>query len=361
MEKLKKRLIDTGACQEAGAFVLVDGQYGSTGKGLAASLLAEMFAHRIDTAVSNAGPNSGHTSYYGDEKIVLTQLPTFAVTARKMGEHVMAYMDAGAIVDMEKMGKEIIEHGMTDYTFVNPNAAVVTDLGVQEEQRLSDRIGSTGKGTGAALATKIMRAKGATVGTTRMMDRPDIFKFALPPQNIRTRYDNFDFWRDTKSFVEVSQGFSLSINADGFYPYCTSRDCTVAQAMSDANMHPSYLHRTMMVVRCHPIRVGGNSGPCYPDQMEIDWKDIGVEPERTTVTNKVRRIFTWSPEQYVKALIANQPDYVFVNFLNYIREDERRPFINKYIYTPYVALFGYHPKAVLMGLGPRNDQVELYE
>lgn len=69
--------------------------------------------------------------------------------------------------------------------------------------------------------------------------------------------------------------------------------------------------------RVHPIRVGGNSGPCYPDQTEITWSDLGIEPELTTVTQRVRRVFTWSQQQIEEAISVCCPTDVFLNFCNY--------------------------------------------
>jgi adenylosuccinate synthase len=74
------------------------------------------------------------------------------------------------------------------------------------------------------------------------------------------------------------------------------------------------------VCRTFPIRVnnrGGYSGPCYVDQEEINWKDVGVEPELTTVTKLPRRIFTFSEMQIRDAVRMNGVDQVFLNFANY--------------------------------------------
>ena len=76
MDELVKEL------QKKGAHVLVDGQFGSTGKGLLASYLAEKAWDEgidFDIVVTSAGPNSGHTFYHKGEKIVLKMLPSFAV------------------------------------------------------------------------------------------------------------------------------------------------------------------------------------------------------------------------------------------------------------------------------------------
>lgn len=61
----------------------------------------------------------------------------------------------------------------------------------------------------------------------------------------------------------------------------------------------------------------GTSGPCYPDQQEVQFEDLGVEPEVTTVTKLRRRVFTFSAMQAAEAIRACRPSEIFLNFANY--------------------------------------------
>lgn len=349
LEKIEERLRDTGFFQSFGAYVLVDGQYGSTGKGLAAGMLAEMFHDEVGFVTTNAGPNSGHTSYWDTEKVVLCQLPTFGVIARYAGSEPTIFMNAGAIIDRGRLQMEIEEHKIETFgLFVHPTAAVTSDAGSEHEKStLVHDIGSTGKGTGAALAAKIMRGPDAVIGG---VDN-DFMLGGMP----------LGAAKDAVVFVEVSQGFSLSLNAGGMYPYCTSRDCTVAQALSDANIHPNDLRQTMMVVRTYPIRVAGNSGPCFDDQKELTWEELGQEPEITTVTKKVRRVFTFSVEQFKAAVACNQPEHIFLNFVNYLSPDSVEAFVQNNILKPYREIMKADPLSVILGFGATVDDVMLYE
>ena len=340
---IRSHLEQAGWFSRKGAYLLVDGQFGSTGKGLAAAVLAETFPEACDIVTTNAGPNSGHTSYFGDEKIVLRQLPTYGVIARKLGHNPLIFVNAGAVVDPEVLKAEIEQYVPDEGgVLVSPFAAVVNDEAKALDGQLTAQIGSTGKGTGAALAMKVMRFEHAIAGNYE----------GLPVGNI-SRVVN-------RGLVEVSQGFSLGLNS-GFYPYCTSRECTVSQAMSDAGIHPDSYAGAMMVVRTYPIRVAGNSGPGYPDQKEITWGELGVEPEVTTVTKKIRRVFTWSDLQFMAALAANRPDVIFLNFLNYLPKNEWGEFVETKIIGPYRKFFGIPPKAILLGTGPTQNDVGVWE
>jgi adenylosuccinate synthase len=328
-----------------GAFVLVDGQYGSTGKGLAASVLAEAAGRMFQAVTSNAGPNSGHTSYFGDIKVVLQQLPTFGVINCLQGRHIPMYMNAGAILDLNRLEEEILDYiPDDDLVRIHPAAAVVTSEAKEVESALVGAIGSTGKGTGGALARKVLRDPNAVA---QNHPRP-FMNFGMMPR-----------YREARVFVEVSQGFSLSLNAGGFYPYCTSRDCTVTQALSDARLHPDDLLGSMMVLRTFPIRVAGNSGGCYPDQSEITWADLGVEPEITTVTKKVRRVFTWSDMQFMDAVNVNRPTMLFFNFMNYLPESKWFPWMAEKVGL-YRSIMNKNPELVLYGTGPLNGDVKVF-
>lgn len=344
-----KRLLDqTGWMANKGAWVLVDGQFGSTGKGLMAGALAEMYGERIDFVTSNAGPNSGHTSYYRDEKIVLQQLPTFSVVGNKARTFKgITHLNAGAVIDPARLEQEMDEHDMPPFSvFVHPNAAIVTDSVRAKDMALRERIGSTGKGTGAAIARKVMRYPDAVAGA-----HEDLFEAPL----VAGSNHLWDY--DDRIFVEVSQGFSLGVNDARFYPYTTSRECTAMQAMADARIPPTFFAGCMAVFRTFPIRVGGNSGPGYPDQAEIQWSDIGVEPEITTVTQKQRRIFTWSRTQFFEAISANRPEYLFINFMQYLQGVDHEDWIEKNVMRPYGDVMGHPPRAVLTGWGPYAENI----
>lgn len=345
--KMKGLLMRAGFFQQRGTYVMVDGQFGSTGKGLAASVLAETLGDLVENVISNAGPNSGHTSYYGDEKIVLKQLPSFAVTAKKMGRDPFVFMDAGAVIDFDILNDEMSRYNMVDNVFIHPHASVITDDAVNDDAASIANIGSTGKGTGPAQINKMKRINGAVVKDHASKTNAIVAAYVANESHM--------------NFIEVSQGYSLGINS-GFYPYTTSRECTVMQALSDANIHPSMYRSSIMVVRTFPIRVAGNSGPCYPDQRELTWEDLGVEPEITTVTKKVRRVFSWSDQQFAEALNANRPDVVFLNFCNYLQNlnVDVDAFVQEHILATYMGVLKKLPKLVLLGFGPKTSDVKVY-
>lgn len=301
------------------ASVLVGGQFGSEGKGSIAAYLAQF--HDFDICTTNAGAQAGHTTRWCNMITMPRHLPPTMVlrhlpTAGVVQPGAMIYLNGGSILDPEFLEKEI-KDWLGDNTarlHIHPLAAIIQPDDVAHETGMGDmtnRIGSTSKGVGSALSRKIMRqaplAHTCPV-TSRFTATIDLNQRLVNGQSI---------------MVEVPQGTGLSINHGYVYPYTTSRDCHIGQGLSDAGIHPSFVGDICMVVRAYPIRVGGNSGPFYPGSSELDWENHfpGVEPEKTTVTQRVRRIATWSSVQYKAALSLNRPTHVALTFCDYFSNE----------------------------------------
>ncbi len=342
--------------------IVVDLQFGSCGKGLLAGWLAER--SQPDTVVAAWAPNAGHT--YIDtngRKFVNIALPNGIISKRLK----RLLIGPGSVINPELLMSEMT-HYFEFLTGVNimihENAAVVTEDHRTDEAQGMVGIGSTMKGVGAATIQKIQRQTDpAKQNTAREMLRGTPLEgFVVDRWEYAAAVDKAEVM-----LVEGAQGFSLGINS-GFYPYTTSRECTVAQIISDCGLPLSVLDKENCAVwgaaRTFPIRVAnrfkdgvqvGWSGPCYPDQDEIDWSDLGIEPELTTVTRLPRRVFTFSYEQIKDAVRMNGADKIFLNFGNYMQPSA---------FTDMIDRINAESGATveLIGLGPTyNDVFALYD
>jgi len=315
------------------ASVLVGGQFGSEAKGLAAAYMAEANKAELNeinmlVATTNAGAQAGHTTVYANgDKFVCFHLPTTGVViGRSINEfpnlNLMIYVNSGAILDLDTFQKELDTMGLGPRApvYVSPFAAVINDEARQMDADPNGPAGiaSTGKGVGGALANKILRRRKSVMEDTNKHAVDDrIFTAEVPV--------GFNLMQNKAAvIVEIPQGTGLSINSSGFFPHTTSRECWVMQGLTDAGIHANQLGKICMVARTFPIRVGntdkGNSGDFWHDSDELFWDDFpGVEPERTTVTKRIRRIATFSYQQYRHALLLNQPDTLFFSFINYLK------------------------------------------
>ena len=321
--------------------LIIDMQFGSTGKGLLASYLATTF--HIDMAISNLSPNAGHTFEYKDGFAVSKQIPVCCILNKRCG----AYLTAGSIIDIDLLFEEMERfniHHDEGKIFIHPNATIITKEDKRAEAEIESsvkKIASTMSGTGVALSHKIVRS--AKIAK----DFPELKAF-IKVIDLHSYMD-----QGCILFMESSQGFDLSLNSP-YYPHCTSRDITVASLLNDAQIHPQYLGDVYGCMRTYPIRVGnivengvevGNSGEFYPDSTEVSWSDLGFKKEYTTNTKRIRRVATFSKLQYKRALNILRPDIVFLNFVNYLTTVETWDHVEQIIVdVRFPDLFGYGPK-----------------
>ena len=305
---------------------IMGGQFGSEAKGLVAAHIALNDGYDGPlVCTTNAGAQAGHTTVLEDgSKFVCYHLPTIGVL-RPMS---MIYLNAGSIIDLDLFDKEIssvaqatgqTRESLISRIVVHPNATIISDTAKGSEAGGSTtHLGSTQKGVGAALAEKTMRQPKAVA-------KAEARWFSVRELDLH----------DKTVTMEIPQGTGLSLNSSGFYPKVTSRECWLGQGLVDAGVHPVALGSSTMVVRTFPIRVGhitddngeilGHSGPFYEDGGEVYWDQLpGIEPERTTVTKRVRRIAKWSTAQYFHGLKMNRPDMVYLTFTNYCSLEELR-------------------------------------
>jgi adenylosuccinate synthase len=347
-----------GWFEEPGAYVLVDGQFGSTGKGLMAGWLAEYAGHRITHVTTNAGPNSGHTAYFDGHKVMTQQLPVASVFLSRLGHQPYTFLNAGAVIDEAILNNEISGYlpGLSNRhrIMIHPAAALITKQNRADDEKVVGSVAGTGKGIGPAMADKVMR-NGGLAG--------DLYRPMIPVgYPVHLDWDRPWDWNKDVVFVETAQGFSLGVNTARFAPHTTSRECTVMQAISDARIPPSRVKKTVACFRTYPIRVGntatGYSGNCYEDQRELTWEELGLEPELTTVTKRVRRVFSWSRIQFRHCIAANEPDVVFLNFMNYLSEEDQDDLLWR-VRKDYEIVLGRRPQAVLGGFGPLSSDIRM--
>lgn len=263
--------------------VIVGGQFGSEAKGAVAGYLAKREPNLL--AIRVAGPNAGHTVY--DEKGVrhaLRQLPVAAIS----NPNAKLAIAAGSEIDPDVLYQEVKDCDASRRLLIDDQATTIEDGHKEAEGYLVGKIGSTGKGIGAARSDRIMRSAKVWGGGG------DVAYRAM--EHLAT---------GGTVQVEGAQGFGLGLHA-GFYPFCTSSDCRAIDFLAMAGISPWFEHieefEVWVVIRPFPIRVAGNSGPL---KDETTWAELGLPEEFTTVTQKVRRVGQFDPALVRNAIWAN--------------------------------------------------------
>jgi adenylosuccinate synthase len=296
--------------------VVVGGQFGSEGKGKVALEIVRRM--KAAAAVRVGGTNSGHTAIGIDaQTYAFRQLP-----AASADRSVQVILPPGSYIDAAIFRDEVNRLGLgPDKVAVSPTARIITDEHKTWERTagLGRAIGSTQSGTGAAVMAMIARgASGFSLQCVQAEEVPELEEFLKDTgSELRRLLD-----AGKRVVVEGTQGFGLSILQGGYWPKATSRDTTAAGFLAEAGLSPLDVDDITLVIRCHPIRVAGDSGP-LPGQTT--WEQIAAEAgittdirEFTTVTAKLRRVGRFDPEVVRRAIQVNQPSRIVLNHLDYI-------------------------------------------
>tara|TARA_Y100001937_G_scaffold13929_2_gene18534 strand:+ start:8431 stop:9504 length:1074 start_codon:yes stop_codon:yes gene_type:complete len=331
---------------------LIDGQWGSTGKGkLAGYLYSKHEDLRI--AISDNMPNAGHTFTRDEKNFIFKALPTGVLF-----DNVTSLIGPQAVMGEEQFQyeMEMVKNEIGHYpkVIIHPMATVVTASDKDAEAGIVSKMASTGQGSCSATVKKMWRrgeanlAKNSKVFGEYVGDTHSFLRMGLK--------------RGEAALSEGSQGFDLSMNCGHAYPHTTSRDCLIGRMMDNAGCPVKSVGSIIACLRTLPIRVGSTentSGPYYDDQNEIDWKMVSemcgqdVE-ERTTVTQRVRRVFTFSEEQTRKFCEYVRPDYAFLNFVNYYKDEQER---TSAVESVASILADYDCDLTLLGMGAELDDM----
>jgi adenylosuccinate synthase len=292
------------------SIIIVGGQYGSEGKGKVAALTARLY--REPLVVRCGGPNSGHTVWIGNERVVLRQVP-----AGVGNPNAMLLLSAGCAVDEDVLLDEVSRLALPrERIVVDQRAVLVTPQDKDAEQKIVQGIASTGSGTGAALVRRMSRTSDVNLagGSERL-------RAAVRVESVATLlHANLDKGGDV--IVEGTQGFGLSLLHGPHYPYVTSRDTTAAGFASEVGLSPRQVDEIILVVRTFPIRVGGPSGPFVNEMTWEEIRELSGAPraflEYTSVTNRLRRVARFDMEAVAVACRYNRPTSLAVMGLDRI-------------------------------------------
>lgn len=322
--------------------ICVDGMWGSTGKGLIASYLAWKYRPEILSTTNMA--NAGHTAVFTDgRKFIAKALPSPSILPKWMNETGKTYdpevvVGPSAAFHLKQLMKEKEECSLADdKLFIHDRAGVITEAHqtAEGQEGGTKHVASTMQGCGTFLSDKIMRKESLKLAR----DYEELKKHILSPYDFSEHLKKS--MHDRKTILhEGSQGFSLDINHGSHYPQCTSRGTTAMQSIADMGIPLACVGEVYLVIRPYPIRVGnviedgitvGHSGGCYDDHREISWQEIAqnsnmpeeearalTEKELTTVTKRLRRVFTFSAKQIKHAAWVNGATRIALNFANYI-------------------------------------------
>lgn len=302
--------------------VVLGAQWGDEGKGKIVDLIAD----RYDlVARSTGGHNAGHTVRVGDQKFILSLIPSGILRGRKgvIGNGVV--IDPAALLDeirkLESLGVQVVGN-----LYLSHRAHVIFPYHRMMERASEDspgkvKIGTTSRGIGPCYEDKIAR-RGIRIAD---LLHPDIFPsrfraIAKEKNTVATalaihepwdieaileQYQEFGeklrpFVTDTihmvneaikdgkKVLFEGAQGTMLDID-HGTYPYLTSSNATVGGVCTGSGVSPLHIDGIVGIAKAYATRVGGGPFPAEIFGEEADkLRKAGVE--FGTVTGRPRRV-----------------------------------------------------------------------
>lgn len=292
---------------------VVGAQFGSEAKGhVAAQLTARLMRQpQALLLVRVGGSNAGHSAVAADGTVwALRHIPAAAV----IDPDATLIIAQGSEVDFTVLFDECDRldaagFNVSERLCVDPYATVVSEnhYNVERDADLTARVGSTGKGVGAARAARIMRNADIVRDHAKTLADRGIA--------VRETAEMIHYWNEQQGanvIIEGTQGYGLGLCTE-FYPQTTSGNCRTVDLLAQIGYTPLNPAKdrsiyTWLVMRTYPIRVAGNSGPLAD---ETDWSTLTqqtdgyIQTERTTVTKKVRRVGGWDPSLVRAAVHAN--------------------------------------------------------
>jgi len=309
--------------------VIVGGQFGSEGKGHVAAYLARDY----DVLMRVGGPNAGHTVSSESGVYTYVHLPS---GSRDTDAKLL--LGPGITINVDLLLKEIGDCNVSpERLFIDPQAMIIEDEDIKNEQELVTAISSTGQGGGAAAARRIMGRKPGAVRLAQHVPALEPYVGKGPRYRGSTRTQLEIAYRTGQMILlEGTQGSGLSI-FHGQYPYVTSRDTNVAGCLAEAGISPNRVRRILMVVRPMPIRVGnppGSNRNISGDlKHEVSFAVIaqaagldppeGAEYEKGSRSGKPRRVGWFEWDQFRDACALNAPTDIVLTFADYINADNR--------------------------------------
>ncbi len=302
-------------------WVVVGGQYGSEGKGKISAFIT--LQEEIDICIRCGGPNSGHSFVAPDGTTkVLRQLPTGYIRPQTR-----LLIPAGALIDLQVLKNEL-ECFRLDAARVgiDRNTIIIEESDKENEARLKlrERLSSTLCGVGSAVSRRALRGADVRLARDAAMQEPWLDGLLTDVSSEA----NHALDRGRKVLVEGTQGFGLSLYHSPNYPKTTSRDTTAAGFLSECGLGPRLVTEIVMVLRTFPIRVAGEQAG--PLREEVTWEVVRKESkcpheirEFTTVTGKPRRVARFDFSLAEKAVRANGPTCLALNFLDYLAFENR--------------------------------------
>jgi adenylosuccinate synthase len=285
-----------------GAIIVVDALWGDSGKGKIAAWLSQQYNAPL-CARAGIGTNAGHSIYHSETNVIRTrQLPMGFVNPTTQ-----VAVGSGVALDPDIFLQEVARYGLEGRAVVDYRCPLILPEHIARERgdsHLSDTVGSTKSGSGAARVDFILRV------AKQAKDEPRLKPYLADVATLSNQLA-----KDQTIIVECSQGTYLSLALSPDYPYVTSDNCTATAAADDIGLNWRNISGCMLIVKAVPSRVGAGPLPGELSATEIQSRGIA---EYGVVTGRLRRKTAELPyDMLTYASMLNAPTEVALTFLDH--------------------------------------------
>ena len=297
--------------------VVIGSQWGDEGKGK----IVDVLAKDADwVARYQGGANAGHTVRVGEDEFILHQIPSGILYEGKR-----CVLGNGMVLDPmtffeELDGLKARGYEVEDHILVSSRTQLVLSTHklldrAEEESRGAAKIGTTGRGIGAAYEDKVARV-GIRVGDLAVPERlRELVDVAAERARGKLRALGSDVEVDADALLEElasraerllamstdvgaalrkaldrgervllegAQGSMLDVD-HGTYPYVTSSNTTAGAAATGVGLGPTAIDAVLGVVKAYSTRVGSGPLPTeLPEEEAARLRELGAEYGATT-------------------------------------------------------------------------------
>jgi len=287
------------------ADVIVDLQYGDTGKGKVAHALAASGDYNLVLRY-NGGSNAGHTVYHNGQKVVTHQVPIGVLFGIK------SVIGPGCVVNVPALCREIQElifmgFDVEGLLLVDKRAHLVTEQHLQEDAS-DETIGTTKQGIGPAYRDKYGRV-GKRMGDDVLSDFGKEFTSSV--FEIVDIYEILHSSRESYQILcEGAQGFHLDVDW-GEYPYVTSSHCTIGSAELNC-IPPKKIRKVIGTMKAYETYVGNRTD--YTDETDPMFKQIQeLGQEYGATTGRPRKVNWMNLDRVIMAANVNGVTEIIIN------------------------------------------------
>lgn len=311
------------------ADVIVDLQFGDTGKGKVAHHMATTDNYDLVLRY-NGGSNAGHTVYVNGDKVVTHQVPVGVIKG------IPSIIGPGCVVNIPKLREEIqslydLGFDIEDMIMVDHRAHVVTDEHLNEDGS-DEKIGTTRQGIGPAYRAKYGRT-GTRIGDV-IPDLPrDLFRVVDIYEYLFLK--NFNY----RILCEGAQGFHLDIDW-GDYPYVTSSHCTAGSACLNG-IPPHKIRKVIGIMKAYETYVGNKTH--FTDDDDPTFQKIReVGHEYGATTGRPRKVNWLNLDRAIQAINVNGVTDVIINKADVLQQvGEFKAIYNQQLY-PFDGYATFH-------------------